>query len=302
MKKIVIVFLSLIFFGCGTEFEDSGKLRVVTTTNILEDLLSEIGGDKIFLQSLMGPGIDPHLYKASEGDVMRLYKADIVFYSGLHLEGKLADIFEKMKSRKHMVSLGDFLPKEELISSKNFGGNYDPHVWFNVSFFKQFADTATRELAVADPENAEYYEENNKRYQKELDQLETNLRETISTLPKKQRILVTAHDAFGYFGRTYGFQVVGLQGISTATEAGVRDVRELADFIIQNNIRAIFIESSVPQRTIEALQAAVRSRKHEVSIGGTLFSDALGNPGTPEGTYIGMFEFNVNTMVNALKQ
>src|SRR5699024_2049032 len=140
-----------------------------------------------------------------------------------------------------------------------------------------------------------------KRYQKELDQLETHLRETISTLPKKQRILVTAHDAFGYFGRTYGFQVVGLQGISTATEAGVRDVRELADFIIKNNIKAIFIESSVPQRTIEALQAAVRSRNHEVSIGGTLFSDALGNPGTPEGTYIGMFKFNVNTMVNALK-
>lgn len=301
MKKIAIVFLSLIFLGCGTEFEDSGKIRVVTTTNILEDLLSEIGGDKIFLQSLMGPGIDPHLYKASEGDVMRLYKADIVFYSGLHLEGKLADIFEKMKSRKHMVSLGDFLPKEDLISSKNFGGNYDPHVWFNVSFFKQFADTATRELAAADPENADYYQENNKRYQKELDQLETHLRETISTLPKKQRILVTAHDAFGYFGRTYGFQVVGLQGISTATEAGVRDVRELADFIIKNNIKAIFIESSVPQRTIEALQAAVRSRNHEVSIGGTLFSDALGNPGTPEGTYIGMFKFNVDTMVNALK-
>lgn len=301
MKKIAIVFLSLIFLGCGTEFEDSGKIRVVTTTNILEDLLSEIGGDKIFLQSLMGPGIDPHLYKASEGDVMRLYKADIVFYSGLHLEGKLADIFEKMKSRKHMVSLGDFLPKEDLISSKNFGGNYDPHVWFNVSFFKQFANTATRELAAADPENADYYQENNKRYQKELDQLETHLRETISTLPKKQRILVTAHDAFGYFGRTYGFQVVGLQGISTATEAGVRDVRELADFIIKNNIKAIFIESSVPQRTIEALQAAVRSRNHEVSIGGTLFSDALGNPGTPEGTYIGMFKFNVDTMVNALK-
>lgn len=301
MKKIAIVFLSLIFLGCGTEFEDSGKIRVVTTTNILEDLLSEIGGDKIFLQSLMGPGIDPHLYKASEGDVMRLYKADIVFYSGLHLEGKLADIFEKMKSRKHMVSLGDFLPKEDLISSKNFGGNYDPHVWFNVSFFKQFANTATRELAAADPENADYYQKNNKRYQKELDQLETHLRETISTLPKKQRILVTAHDAFGYFGRTYGFQVVGLQGISTATEAGVRDVRELADFIIQNNIKAIFIESSVPQRTIEALQAAVRSRNHEVSIGGTLFSDALGNPGTPEGTYIGMFKFNVDTMVNALK-
>lgn len=299
-KPIFLIFL-LVLSSCKTTTKEEGKLHIVTTTNILADLVSEIGGDKIALQSLMGPGVDPHLYKASEGDVTKLFNADIIFYNGLHLEGKLADVFEKMESRKHMVAVGDFLPKDKLIASENFGGSYDPHVWFDVAFFKQFATTVSDELSKADPENAAYYQENNSRYQKELDALDDELRETIASLPKEKRILVTAHDAFSYFGKTYDFQVIGLQGISTASEAGVRDVRNLSDFIIANNIKAIFIESSVPKRTIEALQAAVASKNHEVAIGGTLFSDALGDPGTEEGTYVGMFKYNVNTMVNALK-
>lgn len=300
MKKIACI-VCLMLLGCKNISDDSGKIKVVTTTNILADVVSQIGGDKIALESFMGPGVDPHLYKASEGDVMRLYKADIVFYNGLHLEGKLADIFDKMKQRKNMVSLGDFLPKNKLISSKNFGGNYDPHVWFNVSFFKIFAETITKELSAIDPENAGYYENNNRNYQEALGHLEVRLKDIIATLPKEKRILVTAHDAFSYFGRTYGFTVVGLQGISTATEAGVRDVRSLTSFIIDNDIKAIFIENSIPRRTIEALQAAVRARGHEVEIGGTLFSDSLGNPDTEEGTYIGMFSYNVQTIINALK-
>lgn len=302
MKKILIILLATTFLvGCKNAAEDNGKLKVVTTTNILADLVTQIGGDNISLQSLMGAGVDPHLYKASEGDVTKLYNADIVFYSGLHLEGKLVDIFEKMKSKKNTVSVGEGLPKDQLISSENFGGNYDPHVWFNVQFFKIFADIVTEELSKADSENADTYAANNKKYQKELDELEVDLKNTISTLPKEKRILVTAHDAFNYFGNAYGFEVVGLQGISTATEAGVKDVQELSKFIIDNKVKAIFIESSVPRRTIEALQAAVISKGHEVEIGGSLYSDALGNPGTEEGTYVGMFKYNVNTIVNALK-
>ncbi len=302
MKNSIFLLLVVLFFsGCKNASEENGKLRVVTTTNIIANLVSEIGGDNISLESLMGAGVDPHLYKASEGDVSKLYNADIIFYSGLHLEGKLVDIFEKMKSGKNTVSLGDRLPKDQLISSVNFGGNYDPHVWFNIGFFKLFSNFVTEELSKADPENAEYYKANNEKYLQKLDALETEVRAAINTLPKEKRILVTAHDAFNYFGKEYGFRVVGLQGISTASEAGVKDVQELSKFIIENQVKAIFIESSVPRRNIEALQAAVLSKNHQVEIGGSLYSDALGNPGTEEGTYVGMFRYNVNTIVNALK-
>lgn len=296
-----MLLLITVLFGCKDSTEDNGKIKVVTTTNILADLVSEIGGDKISLQSLMGAGVDPHLYKASEGDVSKLYNADIIFYSGLHLEGKLMDIFEKMKANKNTISLGDRLPKDQLIASANFGSNYDPHVWFNIQFFKQFAQIVTDELSKADPENAEMYALNNEKYQTKLDELESEIHLTINSLPKEKRILVTAHDAFNYFGKAYDFEVVGLQGISTASEAGVRDVQNLSEFIIERDVKAIFVESSVPKRTIEALQAAVLSKKHNVEIGGSLYSDALGNPGTEEGTYIGMFKYNVNTIVNALK-
>ncbi|QAA82068.1 manganese transporter [Aequorivita sp. H23M31] len=302
MKKIILLLITLtVFASCKNSSEENGKLKVVTTTNILADLVSKIGGDKISLQSLMGAGVDPHLYKASEGDVSKLYNADIIFCGGLHLEGKLVDIFEKMQGKKNTVSVGDRLPHDKLISSANFASNYDPHVWFNIQFFKQFAQIVTDELSKADEENAETYAANNKKYQAKLDDLETEIKSIINTLPREKRILVTAHDAFNYFGKAYDFEVVGLQGISTATEAGVRDVQKLSDFIIDNDVKAIFVESSVPRRTIEALQAAVLSKKHKVEIGGSLYSDALGNPGTEEGTYIGMFRYNVNTIVNALK-
>ena len=301
MKKVLILLIISVLVGCKNSSEENGKIKVVTTTNILADLVSEIGGNQISLQTLMGAGVDPHLYKASEGDVTKLHNADIIFYSGLHLEGKLVDIFEKMQGKKNTVSVGDRLPNDQLIASANFASNYDPHVWFNIEFFKQFAQIVTDELSKADEENAEIYAENNKKYQAKLDDLEAEIKSTIETLPREKRILVTAHDAFNYFGKAYDFEVVGLQGISTATEAGVRDVQKLSEFIIENDVKAIFVESSVPRRTIEALQAAVLSKKHNVEIGGSLYSDALGNPGTEEGTYIGMFRYNVNTIVTALK-
>ncbi len=297
--SLLIMVLGL--FSCSTP-EESGKLKVVTTTTMLTDLVKNIGGEVVEVEGLMGAGVDPHLYKASEGDVSKLFGADIIFYSGLHLEGKLVDVFEKMKVRgKETIALGETLDKNQLIGSKLFASNYDPHVWFNIQFFKQFADKVTQTLSEADPENAELFKENNTVYQKKLDELEVEVEQIIETLPKSKRILVTAHDAFNYFGKRYGFEVVGLQGISTATEAGVQDVQRLSDFIIEHEVKAIFIESSVPRRTIEALQAAVLSKNHEVAIGGSLYSDALGNPGTEEGTYIGMFKYNVKTIVNALR-
>lgn len=303
MKKNILILLALLtIFSCKNEQKENGKLNIVTTTTMITDLVKNIGGDLVNVQGLMGSGVDPHLYKASEGDVTKLVNADIIFYNGLHLEGKLVEVFEKMeKSNKTPIALAEEIDKSTLIGSDYFASNYDPHVWFNIEYFKLFANKVTKVLSEKDPENAANYTENEKIFLSKLDALQEQIKATIETLPQEKRILVTAHDAFNYFGKNYGFEVVGLQGLSTATEAGVQDVQNLSNFIIEKKVKAIFVESSVPKRTTEALQAAVKSKGHEVTIGGTLYSDALGNAGTIEGTYIGMFEYNVNTIVNALK-
>ena len=303
-RNFLLVLLVVGLVGCKSDSKnkDNGKLKVVATTSIITDLLNQIGGEAIEVQGLMGSGVDPHLYKASEGDVNKLFTADVVFYNGLHLEGKLVDIFERMEQQhKNTVAITDVLDRKGLLASEKFGSNYDPHIWFSLSFWKQITQYTAEKLSELDPENAALFKENSKKYLKELDALEVELKAIIETLPKEKRIVVTAHDAFNYFGMEYGFQVLGLQGLSTATEAGVQDVQRLSQFIIDNKVKSIFIETSVPRRNIEALQAAVLSKGHSVSIGGNLYSDALGTKGTVEGTYIGMFKHNVNTIVNALK-
>lgn len=301
IKKCFGVFLLMLtILGCKKEKQDSGKLNVVTTTTMITDLLENIGGDIIDVKGLMGSGVDPHLYKASEGDVTKLVNADMIFYNGLHLEGKLVEVFEKMQ-HSQTIAVAETIDKATLIGSDYFQSNYDPHIWFNINYWKQVTDFVVIQLSEKLPEQADAFKINGESYKLKLNTLEAKVNATIETLPVEKRILVTAHDAFNYFGKSYGFEVVGLQGLSTATEAGVQDVQKLAAFIIEKDVKAIFVESSVPKRTIEALQAAVRSKDHEVTIGGTLYSDALGNKGTIEGTYIGMFEYNVNTIVNALK-
>jgi manganese/zinc/iron transport system substrate-binding protein len=304
MKKHFVLFClcTLLLSNCKNKKEDNGKLNIVTTTSMITDLVKNIGGDSINIQGLMGSGVDPHLYKASEGDVSKLVNADIIFYNGLHLEGKLVEVFDKMGSAtKTPIALANQLDETTLIGSDYFASNYDPHVWFDIDYFKQFAEKVAIVLSEKDPKNKAVFEANKVSYISKLERLQNNVKSIIETLPKDKRILVTAHDAFNYFGKAYGFEVVGLQGLSTATEAGVQDVQQLAAFIIEKKIKAVFVESSVPKRTIEALQAAVKSKGHDVEIGGTLYSDALGNAGTVEGTYIGMFAYNVNTIVNALK-
>jgi len=300
MKKLLILFLAITILSCKKEKQANGKLNIVTTTTMITDLVKNVGGEHINLQGLMGSGVDPHLYKASEGDVTKLSDADIIFYNGLHLEGKLVEVFEKMKNIK-TIAVADALDKNTLIGSEYFASNYDPHIWFNLDYWKLATQLVVKTLSEAIPNQKTTFEANGKTYIEKLNTLQTKLKTTISILPKEQRILVTAHDAFNYFGKAFDFEVVGLQGLSTATEAGVQDVQKLAAFIIENNVKSIFVESSVPKRTIEALQAAVKSKNHEVTIGGTLYSDALGNADSKEGTYIGMFEHNVNTIVNALK-
>ncbi len=304
MKHYIIFLVAITVFGCKTKSEKdiNDKLNIVTTTTMITDMVQNIGGDAIKVQGLMGSGVDPHLYKASEGDVSKLFEADIVIYGGLHLEGKLVEVFEKMESQgKKTIAVADAIDESELIGSEYFASNYDPHIWFDISFWKKITKYITEKLKEVRPENAVLFEENSRKYLSELDLLEADIKAMIESLPEEKRILVTAHDAFNYFGQAYGFEVVGLQGISTATEAGVQDVQELAKFIMEKDVKAIFVESSVPKRTIEALQASVQSKGHEVAIGGTLFSDALGTKETAEGTYVGMFRYNVNKIVNALK-
>ncbi|ADV51258.1 periplasmic solute binding protein [Cellulophaga algicola DSM 14237] len=303
MKKYLIITLcTLAIISCKSEKKDNGKINVVTTTSMITDLVKNIGGDYINLQGLMGSGVDPHLYKASEGDVSKLSEADIIFYNGLHLEGKLVEVFEKMAHQnKKTIALSDALDENTLIGSEFFASNYDPHIWFNVDYWKEATKYVVKQLSEALPEHQAVFKANGEAYLNKLEALKTRLNKIIQTLPEDQRVLVTAHDAFNYFGKSFGFEVVGLQGLSTATEAGVQDVQKMSDFIIDRKVKAIFIESSVPRRTIEAVKAAVNAKNHDVEIGGSLYSDALGNPDSIEGTYIGMFEYNVNTIVNALK-
>ncbi len=303
IKQILVFLFALSVLSCKNETaSENERVQVVTTTSMITDLVKNVGGDLVDIQGLMGAGVDPHLYKASAGDVTKLTNADIIFYNGLHLEGKLVEVFEKMGSAtKTQVALGEQLDTSTLIGSDYFASNYDPHVWFNIQYFKEFVGVVVGTLSRKLPQHADQFKANGDAYLAQLTALEKEIKGMIETLPEEKRILVTAHDAFNYFGKSYGFNVVGLQGLSTATEAGVKDVQRLSQFIIDNDVKAIFVESSVPRRTIEALEAAVKAKDHDVTIGGSLYSDALGDTGTIEGTYIGMFRYNVTTIVEALR-
>jgi manganese/zinc/iron transport system substrate-binding protein len=251
----------------------------------------------------MGPGIDPHLYKASAGDVRRMGSARAIFYNGLHLEGKMSEILERMGERgTTTIAVAECVPAGDLISSTEFSGLHDPHVWFDVSLWAKTASCVAETLAALDPEGADEYRSRAEAYAEELDQLDDWVRERTKALAEDQRVLVTAHDAFGYFGRAYGFEVRGLLGISTAAEAGTSDVQDLAEFIVERRIPAIFVETSVPRRYVQALQEAVTARGFAVEIGGNLFSDSLGDPGTAEGTYVGTVRANVEAMATALSR
>lgn len=309
MKKIKVLVATLAFVtlaGCSdtanvTNADDDSKLKVVATTTMLTDLLKEIGGEAIQVEGLMGPGIDPHGYQASSSDVTKLFDADIVAYNGLQLEGKLGEVFENLeKQNKTIFVLEEALDEGDLLESQEVQGSVDPHIWFSVENWKLAANYITTELSEVDPENQAVYVLNNERYQEELTELDTEIKEQIQTLPEEQRYLVTAHDAFGYFGDAYGFEVVGLQGINTQTEAGTGDVSTLADFIAENEIKAIFVESSVPTKTIESLQEAVNKKGWAVEIGGELFSDALGDVSQDAETYVKMYRQNVTTIIEAL--
>jgi manganese/zinc/iron transport system substrate-binding protein len=278
------------------------KIRVVATIGMITDIVSQVGGERVQVSGLMGPGVDPHLYKASEGDVTRMAGADVIFYGGLHLEGKMTEVFERMKGRILTVAVTDGIDRSLLLKPPEFQGVFDPHVWFDVTLWMKAVGQVADTLAGIDPQHGDVYMANAKAYLGRLSELHEYVKTRAGEVAASRRVLITAHDAFNYFGRAYGFEVLGLQGISTVSEAGTADIQSLAKFIVERKIPAVFVETSVSPRTIEALREAVRARGFDVKIGGNLYSDAMGNPGTPDGTYIGMVRHNIDTIVSALSQ
>lgn len=299
--------LALLISACGSPGAEQGAdlanrtIQVAATTGMVADMAQNIGGDRVQVTGLMGPGVDPHLYKASEGDVRTLESADIIFYNGLHLEAGLAGVLERMSDVRAVHAVTDGIERGVLIAPPEFEGAYDPHVWFDVEMWMSAVKQVRDAYIELDPGSTDLYQSNTQDYMAELEELHAYVQARADEVPPERRILVTAHDAFNYFGQAYDFDVRGLQGISTESEASTSDIQDLADFIAENAIPAIFIESSVPQRTVEALQAAVQAKGLEVEIGGELFSDAMGDPGTVEGTYIGMVKHNIDTIISALK-
>lgn len=300
--------IGLMLTACGAASVDSqasasdGKLQVVATTGQITDAVKNIAGDAVELTGMFGPGVDPHLYVPTEGDVQLLGEADVIFYNGLHLEAQMGRALNQMATRGiTVVSIGDILPQERLLG---WDTNYphDPHIWNDPELWSIGVETIRDTLINADPANEDAYRQNAENYLAQIAETHEYIKAQAERIPKDKRAMVTAHDAFGYFARTYGFEVAGLQGISTESEAGTADVQKIANFIVERQIPAIFVESSVSPRNIEAVQAAVEAQGFQVAIGGQLYSDALGDPDTPAGTYTGMLRHNVDTLVEALGQ
>lgn len=298
---IYVVTVGILLLSFNTTPVFAKRLNIVATTGMITDAARNVAGEHADVIGLMGPGVDPHLYKASQGDVRRLAAADIIFYNGLALEGRMADVLIRMARTKPTFAVTEYIPEERLVATENFGGHFDPHVWFDVSLWKIAVERVKDALIEVDPRHQVDYEKNAAAYLKQLDELHEYVQDRLAEIPREKRVLVTAHDAFGYFGGAYGLEVVGLQGISTDTEVGLRDIQELVGFLVERGIHAVFVESSIPRRAIEAVVEGARVQGHQVIIGGELFSDALGDAGTPEGTYIGMVRHNVDTIVSALR-
>ena len=285
----------------GDEPIGDRPVRVTTTTNFITDTVARIGGDAVEVTGLMGPGVDPHLYRASAGDVAALREADLILYGGLQLEGRMAELLGELAQAQPTLAVTDGIPRARLLAPAPGGGEeYDPHVWFDVTLWEEVSRTIAGALTDRDPARAGVYAANLDAYLAELAELDAYVTERMASIPPERRLLVTSHDAFEYFGRRYGLQVEGIQGISTAAEATTADVERVAALIAERGVPAVFVESSVPRQTIDALIASAAQRGAAVTVGGELFTDAAGSPGTPEGTYAGMLRANADLIAAGL--
>lgn len=277
-----------------------GPFEVVCTTGMVADIVREVGGPHIKVVQLMGAGVDPHLYKATRDDVAKLMNGQMVIYSGLMLEGKMTDSLIKIARQKPVVAVTERLDETTLLEPEDFGGHPDPHVWMDVAAWSKAVESVAAALAEFDPKHADDYRKSSEAYRAQLTQLDDYGKKSMASIPTDSRLLITSHDAFNYFGRAYGLEVQGVQGISTESEAGLQQINSLVDQIVQRKVKAVFVESSVPRKNIQALVEGAKARGHEVAIGGELFSDAMGSEGTYEGTYVGMIDHNITTVARAL--
>ncbi len=302
-KYLIIVATALVALSCQSESTSKkGEPLVVCTTGMIGDAVKKLLPDSLAtVEVLMGPGVDPHLYKATQGDIEDLSNARVIVYNGLHLEGKMGEIFEKLEQRKTVLAMGEFLQADQLINSTDYAGAHDPHIWFDVELWSKAVTGLAEALQKEFPEQRELIARRHEDYNAQLKELHQWVSEEVSSIPDSQKVMITAHDAFKYFGEAYGIEVRGLQGISTAAEYGLKDISNLVNYITERKIKAIFVESSVPKRSIEAVIEGARERGHNLKLGGELFSDAMGAANTPEGNYPGMVRHNVAVITEALK-
>jgi manganese/zinc/iron transport system substrate-binding protein len=304
--KHIVAFASGLVAAAALTQGSAAKMNVVTTTTMVTDMVKEVGGDRVSVVGLMGPGVDPHLYKPASGDVVKLQRAKVIFYSGLMLEGRMSDLFFRMaRSGKKVYAVTESIPEKDRLEPPEFEGHWDPHVWGDPTLWSKCIATVVEGLSQGDPAGRPYYTKRGLGVVESYKDVHQWALKRIAGIPKKQRVLLTSHDAFNYFGKAFGFQVVAVQGLSTVTEAGLADIAKTVDFIKSKKLKAIFVESSVNPAAIERV-----SKDAGVKIGGELFSDACGKPGEMHeghgekydvGTFVGMVKHNINTIVDALK-
>ena len=296
-----MVFKSLLFVFFLTPNIVAKPIQIIATTGMVADITREVAGDHAVVTSLMGEGVDPHLYKPTAADAKAIVSADMVFYSGLMLEGRMTDTFLKAaRMGKLVYPVTELIDESYLLEPPEFQGHWDPHVWMDVSAWSQAVEAIAHALCEQDEVNCNEYKANAERYKAKLHDLHEYAIASIASIQKNRRVLITAHDAFNYFGRAYGIEVVGIQGLSTESEAGIEDVNRLVNMLVNNRITAVFVESSVSDRNVNALIEGAAAKGHTVIIGGRLFSDAMGQAGTYQGTYIGMLDHNITTISTAL--
>ena len=299
-RLIVRVWLVLALIVFATPSSAARQLSIVATVGMIGDTVERVAGDRVTVTTLMGTGVDPHSYRQTRSDVVRLGQADVIFVVGLYLEAQMEDLLDRLAKRQVVVALGESIDPADLLGSAVYENKYDPHIWMDVSLWRKVVEKIRVTLTELDPNGTAQYLKNAEALQMELDELERYVKGIVATIPEHRRIVVTAHDAFSYFGRAYDLEVMGIQGISTESEAGLRRIEELVDLIVDRDLTAVFVESSVSERNIRALIEGAAARGHKVSVGAKLFSDAMGAPETYEGTYIGMLDHNATRIVLAL--
>lgn len=298
-----MLFVSLFFalaMAIAPANAGSEKLKIVATTGMIADAASRIGGDLVEVTALMGPGVDPHSYRQTRSDIVAMTRADLVLWHGLYLEAQMEEFLGKLSKSRNVVAIAESLPEELLITHEDYSDKKDPHIWMDPKMWSLVMPTISAALSSAQPESEAAFAANTAQYQQELLELASYGKNALSTIAPESRFLITAHDAFNYFGLAHDFEVIGIQGISTESEAGINRMSELVDLLVDRKIGAVFVESSVSDRNIRALIEGAAAKGHTVTIGGELFSDAMGVPGSYEGTYLGMLDHNITTITGAL--